>query len=358
MSEFRTVVVAVALAVTLSVAGGASVLVVGANHGAEDADYTVEPMSDRSPGATDVRYGQVVVAQAGIDFETLEEMRAVYDEGSWASCGADDGEEFGIDRGNTNDGYETDESLEEKTKTFSTGEDVFRVEFNGEDDFGPSTYLDDGDAVISVAVCIDNPDEPGWYQIEGSMTGVTEDGERVTQGGQSHYFWICDCEDESEAREELGPPPSEPEPTETPASSDDGGEGTDDTPEDDTETSTEGSTDTAEDTRTEAEADTETETKTETETEASSDETGSASTTEADGTPEPTATVESASTMDDEEMASGEGGESGDGSDSDAGGDSWDDQRVRTPTPGSGAGFGAPLALGALLAAALLFRRR
>ena len=149
-----------------------------AGHGYEEAEFTVEPIDDRSPGATEVRYGMVVVGAAGIDLETLERTRAVYEAGSWARCEPGDADVFGIDRGNTNDGYETDESLQENVKTFSAGED----------DLGPSTYLDDGDALVSVAECPDSPDEPGWHQMVGETTGVTPEGARVTYGGDSHYF--------------------------------------------------------------------------------------------------------------------------------------------------------------------------
>ena len=342
MTVRRAVLLAsLAVAVTLSGVAGAVALgtgVVTAGHGAPDADYTVEPMSDRSPGATDVKYGQIVVGQAGIDYRTLESMKAVYEEGSWAGCGPSQSEVFGIDRGNTHDGYEIDEDLTDNTKTFSAGEDVFEVEFNGEDDFGSTVHLNDGDAVVSVASCIDNPDEPGWYQISGSTTGVTDDGERKTISGESHYFWICDCEDEQEARERLGPPPSEPEPTATPdeptTESGDGSDGeSDQTQDGDQEDAStdEGSTEPG-----------------------TGDQTadGAASTAEAGAdTATPAATTAS---------GSGSDGGSSAGSQSAPGADeaSWQDHRVQTPTPGTGDGFGGLVALAAFAGVAMLFYRR
>jgi hypothetical protein len=201
------VVLTAALAVTLLTGaaapdggGGAT-----ASYGPEEANYTVVPLSDRSPGAENVKYGQRVVATAGTDLATLEETTATYEAGSWSSRGPSGGETFGVDRGSTLEGYEVDETLQNDVKTFSAGED----------DFGASTYLDDGDEFVSVAECIDNPDEPGWYRISGTTTGVTESGERVTFDSESHYFWICDCENEAEAHERLGPPPSEPPTTGT-----------------------------------------------------------------------------------------------------------------------------------------------
>ena len=333
-----SVFLAVLVGLSLSVGLAATVGVVGADHGEPDADYTVEPMSDRSPGAENVKYGQIVVGQTGEDFRTLEAMKAVYEEGSWADCGPDKSEVFGIDRGNTHDGYEIDEDLTDNTKTFSAGEDVFEVEFYGEDDFGSSTHLNSGDAVVSVAQCIDNPDGPGWYQISGSTTGVTEDGERKTISGDSHYFWICDCEDEAEAREELGPPPSEPRQTATPEGTPSGdGDGSDDT--DDGSDGSGSGDESAEDTA------------------SSDDATEDAATgSDADGTAEPTATFEAAS--DSESGGSGGGGGSGGSAATGVEAGSWDDHRVSTPTPGDGDGFGGLVALVALLGAALLFFRR
>jgi hypothetical protein len=184
--------------------------VVSAGHGPEEANFTVEPLGDRSPGATNVQYGQTVVATAGVDLETLTKTLAIYEAGGWTGCGPTDASVFGIDRGDTYDGYETDEELTDNVRSFSSGDDRLETEYNGENDLGASTYLDDGDELVSVADCIDNPDDPGWYRITGRTTGVTADGETVTYGGQSHYFWICDCADAAEAREKLGPPPSEP----------------------------------------------------------------------------------------------------------------------------------------------------
>jgi len=219
MSATRGVAVAVAAVLAVSLLTGVTAFgavgVATASHGPDAANFTVVPMSDRTPGAENVRYGQRVVAQAGTDLETLERTRAVFEEGSFSKCGPSSGETFGIDRGATKSGYGIDEDLTDNVKSFTAGADVFKVEYYGEDGFGASTHLNDGDEFISVAKCIDNPDDPGWYRITGSTTGVTERGERVTFSSESHYFWICNCRDEAEARQQLGPPPSEPQRTPT-----------------------------------------------------------------------------------------------------------------------------------------------
>lgn len=209
-------VLVVSLLITVGVVPTAS-----ANHGPAETDFTLEPMDppDRRPGADDARVGTIGVSTDNVTtgFETLLEMRAVYSEGSWADCGPGSSEVFGIDRGGDNDRYEVDESLTENVKRFSAGEDTFVTEFYDEDDFGSSTHLNAEDRTISIIECVDNPDQAGWYQIdEASVTGRTADGEVLTYSDPSHYFWICECANEREARAQLGPPPSEPQQTPTP----------------------------------------------------------------------------------------------------------------------------------------------
>ena len=110
----------------------------GASHGAGEANYTVEVLGDPSPGATEVRYGLRVVGRSGVGFETLTRTSATYEAGSRARCDATDGGTFGVDRGATGGGDEIDEILQNNINSVSGGEN------------GASTYLDDGDAVVSV----------------------------------------------------------------------------------------------------------------------------------------------------------------------------------------------------------------
>lgn len=308
----------VALALLVA-AGTMSVGSVGAAHGPDAAEFTVEPIDDRTPGATNVEYGMRVVGGAGIDFETLRRTRAVFEAGSWASCSPGDAGEFGIDRGSTHEGYRTDEGLQENVKTFSAGEDVFETEYNGEEDFGPSTHLDDGDELVSVAKCPDNPDKPGWYQMTGSSTGITESGERVTYGGDSHYFWICECENDAEAREELGRPPSDSTPTATPTAAEDT-----ETDSDDGADSTGGADDST------AESGPGSETPPDTATPEAAEASGQSPALTA------TATATATPTVDRE----------------------WDDVVGRSPTPGGGDGFGVVVSVLALAATVVFLYRR
>lgn len=296
------------------------------DHGPEGTDFTYEPMSpeDRRPGAEGTRVGTIGRGADGVDrdFETLLELRSVYAEGSWESCGPTSSEVFGIDRGGDNERYEVDESLTDNVKRFSAGEDVFEAEFYDEDEYGPSTHLNSDDRVVSIIECVDNPEEPGWYQIDvAAVTGRTPDGEVVTMEDTSHYFWICDCEGEDEARERLGPPPSEPDPTATPAGDGSGDETSSD--DDPTGAATPGSSSGDDDT--------------------SGDGSDASGTATAAGTAATTRTADvTTATATDTGSSSPE---------------EWAAYRVRTPTPGSGAGV-SPVAAGvALLVAALLLRR-
>jgi PGF-CTERM protein len=334
MRRKRGIVVAAAAVLAVATLAGAAppgaVEVAGASHGPESANFTVEPMSDRSPGAENVRYGQRVVATAGTDLQTLEKTTATYEDGSFESCGPSDGETFGIDRGSTHAGYEIDHDLTRNVKSFTARADLLRVEFYDGDDFGSSTYMNDGDEFVSVSTCIDNPDEPGWYRISGTTTGVTDDGERVTFSTDSHYFWICDCETETEAREELGPPPSEPQrtTTPTPTATDDGGA-------DDGDSG--GGTD-----------DAERESPKRTTVTPTNPPAGGEATATAESTDGPTDGWDDA---DDGTAAPTDGGTTTSTGE-------WDDHVLQTPTAAEGPGFGPAPALVAILATVGVLRRR
>ena len=213
----------VATAVVASLLGDGvlgAIGVAGAGHGPEGSNFTYTPLSadDREPGASDTRVGQIGQAAAGVDtdLETLLRLRAVWRAGSWESCGPGSAEEFGIDRGSDNEPYTVDEGLTDNVKSFSAGEDGFESRFYDEDELGESVHLNSEDRIFSVIECPKNPPEAGWHRIDAaSVKGRTAGGEVVTYEDHSHWFWICDCRNEAEARDRLGPPPSEPAETPT-----------------------------------------------------------------------------------------------------------------------------------------------
>jgi len=330
----------VVIALVVLLAGAAQFAgVAAAGHGSP-ANFTVYPQdtADRSPGITDATY---VMSSAGADaFDSDRGLKYVdfywleSDQARFTDCDPDSARVFGIDRGNNNSGTQTDVDLLEHMKNYDVGDSRITLELYDESDFGGDPVnLNAPDATIAVlGDCIENTGDPGWYRFTGYVNGTTYDDGYEEVYLDSHYFWIGDFENEEEAREELGPPPSE----ET-----DDTDGTDEsTPEPDTPTPTPTSDDTDD-------------------SDSGEDADGTESTPEPD-TPTPTPTSDD-----------GDGGAAGGEPDGDSDGDdgesqddagdeeaSGDDAADGTPTPGDGAGFGPVVALGALLAAALSARRR
>lgn len=191
----------------------AAVAPVAASHGSQ-SNFTATP-HDRQPGMTDATYEQHAVSP--ISFQRLDSLRATYEEGGFTGCGVSNSEVFGIDRKNDEPGTTIDHDLTQNAKKHEVGEDTFYVDFYDESDFGSSTNLAEGDEFVSLTEnCFDNPAEPGWYQIESTIEGTAPNGSKITAHDVSHYFYVCDCAGEREARQTLGPPPSEPQSTATP----------------------------------------------------------------------------------------------------------------------------------------------
>jgi PGF-CTERM protein len=269
-------------------------------------------------------------------FEQVDFVRVTWVDGGFSGCGAGNAEVFGLDRDNDDPGTETDESLFPDIKSTSVTEDRFRADFYDESDFGgsPPTFREGDELVGKTTGCIDTPDRPGWYRIRSTIASADGNFE-----ARSHYFYICDCANEREAREQLGPPPSESTPTPTPTASP-------------TPTATPTATPEPTPTRTPPAEGTPFPTPTPTATPTA--------------TPEPTATP--SATVASDGTASGDGG--GDGSDDAAGATTptdsptptppgnWSAVVEQSPTAGDGPGFGVPAALLGLLASGLLARRR
>lgn len=342
------VVVAVAAAVG-ALAAGPATGPAAADHGGK-SNYTVVP-HDRQPGDDRATYQQHAVAP--ISFEYLDYIGATWAEGGFTGCGATNSEVFAIDRGNDRPGTEYDEDLTQYIEEADVGEDRFYADFYEQDDaIGTSTHLYEGDEFVSVTTdCFDNPGVPGWYRITSDIGGTAPNGTYIEAADVSHYFAVCDCEDRAEAREQLGPPPSEPTPTPTPTAR----------PEP-----------TA--TRTPPEEGTPFPSPTAT-------ETSGRSPTTATGAPGQSG---DGSTAGSESSSDGSGGGDGDGDGDGGGGDggaakrgddgtaggqgtaptatatteSWDEYANETPSVGAGPGFGPLVAVLGLLVAALLAARR
>jgi PGF-CTERM protein len=325
--HFRFSVAVALLFVAILVAGFASVG--AASHGSP-ANFTVYPQdnADRSPDATEATY---VMSSAGADAFEAEQGLEVVDyywlessQADFSACEPDNARVFGIDRGNNNTGTQVDESLLQHMKSYNVGRSRITLDLFGEDDLGGETInLYAPDATVAVlGDCVENTGEAGWYQFTGYVNGTTYAGNYEEVLLTSHYFWIGDFENEQEAREELGPPPSQegstsestPTPTSTATVTETPSSGDDSTP-DATATPTASATEMA----------------TETPDAGGDDDSASDDGTEAPSTDE----------TDDEQAGAGEG--------------SGPDV---TPTAGEGPGFGVVAALAGLLAVGLLAVRR
>lgn len=304
----------VALLVLLCLAAAAAVVAAPAvaSHG-DEANFTVQP-EDRAPNASGATYDMFVEVEE--PYENVTHVTYRLPEKAFYDCRPDDIREFGIDRGGTHSGLETDEEPSTVYRDFDGS--YFEIEVDGSFD------LSSGDeAVASVSDCLYNPAEEGWYTAQFFLY----DKDDVMLQSTSHHYWICECEDEAEAREQLGPPPSEnsttptPTPTEEPVVTDEP------TPE---------PTATAEPTPTELAPATATGTADPGDDSATPTETAQA--TDDDPASTPTATGTATEAADEAEPVQ--------------------TAEETETTPGSGPGFGLVVAVLALVAVALLARRR
>lgn len=332
MDRYLAVVAVCCLAVAI-----AAVPPAGADHGSP-SNFTVVPY-DRNPGAQSATYEQHAVSPIG--FQYLDYIEATWQEGSFADCGATNSETFGIDRGNDAPGTQTDHDLKQHVEETTVTEDKFVANFYEKDDaVGSSTHFAKGDEFVSVTTdCFTNPQEPGWYQISSKIGGTAENGSYVEASDISHYFYICECSNEQEARKKLGPPPSESMATTTASA-------------------TASATETAEPTPTRTPPDEGTPFPTPTATATLAETTGSGNGGAGDvgGTDEAGGATAGGSTGDDRTTTE-RGGGSGDASTATTSSD-WESYVRETPTVSGGPGFGGVAALVAVLAAVLLARRR
>jgi hypothetical protein len=90
------------------------------------------------------------------------------------------------------------------------------VEFQFDTEDQPNYGLDDK-LELELQGCVSNADSEGWYQSAVLVDGKSRTNRNVSFTDQSHYFGLCEgCESDDDARQELGPAPSEPTPTPEP----------------------------------------------------------------------------------------------------------------------------------------------
>jgi hypothetical protein len=182
-------------------------------------NLTYEPL-DHTPGATGVSYE--LYASGLVENGTLHGLRLRSADFDYADCTPSDTSAFGIDRGNDDSGTTIDKSLLTAYETYQSSSNMIDLTFYKESGLGAervngSVY---DQLVAAQRGCIDNPDEPGWYRVNGRLNGSTKYDTKTdsTIRAGSQYTYICDCANEQEARETLGPPPNERDEQSTPSS--------------------------------------------------------------------------------------------------------------------------------------------
>jgi PGF-CTERM protein len=295
--------------------------------GEEDCD----PYNGHMPGDTGASYRQFAYGgeAAEVRLEPFQYVVHGAVAGDWnmTACEPANAGFAGIDRGNNKSGTDYDVDL---TRFFkNTYEYEMRIVVDlAEGEPQPGTHINPEDQIVAgVEDCYKNPDEPGWYQWYGYSNGTGPEGETRRTELTTHYFPICNCSNESAAREQLGPPPSEQDGSATPTA----------TPTTPTPTPNPNATPTP--------TLTPTPTPTATPTPTDSGDTGGS----ADSTP--TRSGDSGDSTPTRTDSAGDDGDTPTATQAGGGGGG-------TPTIGSGPGFGAVAALVALVGGALLALRR
>jgi hypothetical protein len=327
-------------------------------------NYTFR-LANHQPGFTDgaAEHYAVGLTENG----TLHRIKLVSDDFGFSNCEPSDASAFGIDRENDDPGTSTDKSLLTAYKSYTSEEDFIDITYYKEEKLaGKPVEGSVYDQIVAAQNdCYDNPSEPGWYRINGTVTGNVAGGTETDYKIRdlSNWVYVCDCTSRAEAEEQLGPPPGQ-----------DGSEDTDENGGSATPTPTATATPASRDSDggsepTATATATPTRTPTPSPTPSGSDGAGGSGgdTSGGAGASTPTATPTSGSSG----GGGGGGGDSGTGGNSGGGSaagattatvtasDGGGSGPARmTPTVGTGPGLGALAALSGLLVAALLRLRK
>jgi hypothetical protein len=128
---------------------------------------------NHQPGYTD-GYGEHY-AVGLTENATLHRIKIYSEAIGYANCEPDNTAAFGIDRKNNEEGTATDISLLASYKSYNSETDFIDIKYYTEETLAGSRI---GGSVHDQIVaaqrnCYDNPSEPGWYRINGTITGST-----------------------------------------------------------------------------------------------------------------------------------------------------------------------------------------
>jgi len=190
---------------------------VGANHGSSPTDFTTTP-SDRTPGANGTTY--LLSAELTEKFDSSPSLaypdRIVF---QIEGANLNDCEPFGLEQESyrlgvnksTESGYQF-QAYEVQGATWDGNAVEFQFDTEDQPNYGQGDKLE-----LGLQGCVGNADSEGWYQSAVLVEGKSRGDRNVSFTDQSHYFGLCEgCESDDDARQELGPAPSDPTPTPEP----------------------------------------------------------------------------------------------------------------------------------------------
>jgi len=175
-----------------------------------EVNYTFR-LENHQPGFTDgaAEHYAVGLTENG----TLHRIKLVSDDFGFSNCEPSDASAFGIDRGNDDPGTSTDKSLLTAYKSYTSEEDVIDITYYREEKLaGEPVEGSVYDQIVAAQNdCYDNPSDPGWYRINGTVTGNVAGGTETDYKIRdlSNWVYVCDCASRAEAEEKLGAPPGQ-----------------------------------------------------------------------------------------------------------------------------------------------------
>jgi len=205
----------------------------------DDPDNETNP---QAPGSEDVTMF-ATSEYAPVNYTPMGNLTVVTPAGQRNHCQVNQAAAFGIDRNNdgagTDDGDRTaytDVTLIDKYERLRSyrrddGRNVTWLDFWDEGEaaggFGDNSadlYRDD-EIVAKYTDCYTQPEQPGWYRWYGYLNGSADGDPEDTTGGDwrgafwhgdesdevaavySHWYYVCDCANRTEAEQTLGTPP-------------------------------------------------------------------------------------------------------------------------------------------------------
>ena len=256
------VMLSMVIVVTGGVGASPSASSASTGHGVENGNYTADlpfatdhyPRSKNPGGPYNASINQLAATTQELfdkkgapkGFEEVDYIIVSNQDIDFSECSTSNTAAFGIDRDSDDPGTVTDVGLLSYRKNSKFKPHSIVIEFYDNEDLAAPTREDKGgpgedpgekgqgredgdedpevypdDQVVAHqgyksggGPCYAMPEEPGWYQMNGFLNGTSFQGEPTVIDIKSHYFYVCVCDSEREAYEQLGAPPGQENPYE------------------------------------------------------------------------------------------------------------------------------------------------